>query len=58
LKYILFSKKNNRRGGWGFVVRNKNVDVLAAGAENITYVASALQAEAIAVYQSVLHELF
>jgi hypothetical protein len=42
---------NNRSGGWGFVVRNKNGDVLAAGAGNITYVASALQAEAIAVYQ-------
>jgi hypothetical protein len=39
---------NNRSGGWGFVVRNKNGDILAAGAGNITYVASALQAEAIA----------
>jgi hypothetical protein len=42
---------NNRSEGWGFVVRNKNGDILAAGAGNITYVASALQAEAIAVYQ-------
>jgi len=45
---------SSRSGGWGFVVRDSSGEVLAAGAGNITYAASSLQAEAIAVYKSIL----
>ncbi|CAL4921257.1 unnamed protein product [Urochloa decumbens] len=45
---------NNRSGGWGFVIRNTNGEVLYAGAGNITFAGSALQAEAIAAYEGVL----
>ena len=43
-----------RSGGWGFVIRNNNGEVLAAGAGNISYALSALHAEAIAAYKGVL----
>jgi len=43
------------KGGWGFVVRNMNGEVLAAGAGNIQHASSALHAEAIAAYKSIVH---
>jgi len=46
---------DKRTGGWGFVVRNVNGEVLAAGAGNIQYASSALHAEAIAAYKSIFH---
>lgn len=46
---------DKRTGGWGFVVRNVNGEVLAAGAGNIRYASSALHAEAIATYKSIVH---
>ena len=45
---------DKRTGGWGFVVRNVNGEVLAAGAGNIRYASSALHVEAIAAYKSIL----
>jgi ribonuclease HI len=44
---------NTRTGGWGFVVRNTNGEVLLAGAGNICHVASALHAETIAALKGV-----
>jgi ribonuclease HI len=44
-----------RTGGWGFVIRNYNGEMLAAGAGNIVYAASALQTEALAAYKSLQH---
>ena len=46
---------NKRIGGYGFVVRNMNGEVLVAGAGNISYASSALHTKAIAAYKSVLH---
>jgi hypothetical protein len=45
--------QKRRSGGWGFVVRDKSGEVLAAGAGNISYAASALHAEAI--YRGILY---
>jgi len=45
---------SNRSGVWGFVVRDNCGEVLAAGAGNITYAASSLQAETIATYKSII----
>jgi ribonuclease HI len=42
-----------RRGGWGFIIRDNNGDMLAAGAGNIVYAASALQTEALAAYKGI-----
>jgi hypothetical protein len=46
---------NKRIGGYEFVVRNKNREVLVAGAGNISYASSALHTAAIAAYKAVLH---
>jgi len=43
-----------RSGGWGFLTRNNNGEVLAACAGNISYASSSLQTEAIAAYKGVL----
>jgi ribonuclease HI len=40
------------RGGWGFVVRGSNGEVLEAGAGNLSRVSGALQAETLAVQRS------
>ena len=45
---------SNRSGGWGFFVRDNSGEVRAAGAGNITYAASSLQAEVIAAYKSII----
>ena len=37
--------------GWGAVIRDSSEDVLAAGAGNISYAASAVQTEAITAYK-------
>jgi ribonuclease HI len=44
-----------RAGGWGFVIRNYNGEMLAAGDRNIVFAASALQTEALAAYKSLQH---
>jgi ribonuclease HI len=46
---------DKRSGGWGFVVRNMNGEILAAGAGNIQHASSALHAEAIVAYKSIIH---
>lgn len=47
--------QKTRKGGWGFVIRDKHGDLLASGAGNIKYAASALHAEAMAVNRGILY---
>ena len=44
-----------RIGGWGFLVRDKHDDVLAAGAGNIKYAAPALFVEAMVANSVILY---
>jgi hypothetical protein len=46
---------DSRTGGWGFVIRNTNGEVLASGAGNISFAASAIHTEAIAAYKGLQH---
>jgi hypothetical protein len=46
---------HTKSGGWGFVVRDMNGEVLAAAAGNIRHASSALHAEAIVAYKSIIH---
>jgi hypothetical protein len=44
-----------RTGGWGFIIRDGNGEMLAAGAVNIVYAALALQTKALAAYEGIQH---
>jgi ribonuclease HI len=46
---------DSRTGGWGFVIRNTNGEVLASGAGNISFAASAIHTEAMAAYKGLQH---
>ena len=46
---------DSRTGGWGFVIRNANGEVIASGAGNISFAASVIHSEAIAAYKGLQH---
>jgi ribonuclease HI len=46
---------DSRTGGWGFVIRNANGDVLASGAGKISFTSSVIHTEAIAAYKGLQH---